>query len=393
MPRWSIFLLFFLIATTIVGGVHFYLYRRLVAAPELPEPWARSLRIALILLAASIPLSFFAVRATGVQVARYFVFPIYVWMGLMALFFFALVGLDLLRGLAWLSVRLSGHRELLDDPERRLFLSRLVAGAAATIVLPAAGVGVVRGLGTLIVKPVEVKLRGLPPELDGFKIAQLTDLHLGPMRAGAWVAEVVGKTNAAKPDLIAITGDLVDGSVPELAHDVAVLAELKAPSGVFFVTGNHEYFNDLEGWMQHLPKLGMRVLHNERVSIERGGSAFDLAGVDDHSGHRFAPDHGADVSKAMAGRNPVRAVVMLAHQPKVIDEAAEHGVGLVLSGHTHGGQIWPWSNLVRLAQPYLRGLHDHAGTQIYVSDGTGFWGPPMRLGSTAEIALVTLRSA
>jgi hypothetical protein len=217
-------------------------------------------------------------------------------------------------------------------------------------------------------------------------------MHLGPERGGDWTRQVVALTNEAQPDLVAITGDLIDGTVEELAADTAPLNDLKAPSGVFFVTGNHEYFNDTAAWLAHLPSLGMRILHNERVPIERGGDAFDLAGVDDQSGRRYAPDHGTDIPKALAGRDPTRALVLLAHQPKVADEAAAHGVGLVLSGHTHGGQIWPWSYVVRLTQPYLRGLHDHHGTKIYVSDGTGFWGPPMRLGTTAEVTLVTLRS-
>jgi predicted MPP superfamily phosphohydrolase len=393
MPRWSVFLVFFLVLLTIVGAVHYYLYRRIVAGPELPAPWASVARAALIGLAVSIPLSFFATRLLGPHAATYLVLPIYVWMGVMTLFLFALLGLDLLRLLLWLPTRLSGHAELLQSPERRLFLARLVAWTAGGLVLPAAGVALARGMGMPIVKPLQVRLRGLPREFDGFTIAQLTDLHLGPVRSRAWLAEVVSRTNALAPDLVAITGDLVDGSVEQLAEDVAPLRALKAAEGVFFVTGNHEYFNDLEGWMQHLPTLNLRVLRNERTTIRRGEATFDLAGVDDPTGRRFAPDHGTDIPKALDGRDPNRATVLLAHQPVVVDEARAHGVGLVLSGHTHGGQLWPFSCLVRLTQPYLSGLHDHGGTQIYVSNGTGLWGPPMRLGTTSEITLVTLRAA
>jgi predicted MPP superfamily phosphohydrolase len=392
MPRWSLFLIFLLVAVTVVTSVHYYLYRRLVVAPQLPLPWSVVVRRALVVLGASIPLSFFAIRLLGVQASRYFVCPIYVWLGLMTLFFFTFLALDLIRAGAWAVARVSGHEQLLAAPERKLLLARVAAWTAAAVVLPAAGIGVVRGLGVPQVKPVQVTLPGLPRQLDGFKIAQLTDLHLGPMRSGDWLAQVVAKTNAQKPDLVAITGDLVDGSVADLAADVASLRSLQAPAGVFFVTGNHEYFNDLEGWMQHLPELGVRVLHNQRVSIRRGNAAFDLAGVDDAAGRRFAPGHGTNVPQALSGRDPTRPVVLLAHQPRVIEAAARHGVGLVLSGHTHGGQLWPFTYLVALSQPYLSGLHDHAGTRIYVSQGTGFWGPPMRLGTTAEITLVTLRS-
>jgi predicted MPP superfamily phosphohydrolase len=392
MPRWSLFLIFFTIAVTVVTAVHYYIYRRLVVSPALPMPWATITRFTLIALAASIPLSFLVARLLDTKVSRYVLFPVYVWMGLMLMFFFLLLSLELVRGLTWILARVGRYQDLLADPARRLFLSRVLAGTATGTVFAAAAVGIARGLGKLVVKPVEVTLPKLPRELDGFRIAQLTDLHLGPMRSRDWLAEVVRKTNAARPDLVAITGDLVDGTVEQLADTVEPLRALKAPHGVFFTTGNHEYFTDLHGWLAHLPKLGLRVLRNERVPVERSGARFDLAGVDDEEGRRFAPGHGADVARAMKGRDADRAVVLLAHQPRTVEDAARHGVELMLSGHTHGGQIWPWRYLVRLQQPYVSGLHDHEGTQIYVSEGTGFWGPPIRLGTTAEITMVILRS-
>jgi predicted MPP superfamily phosphohydrolase len=203
---------------------------------------------------------------------------------------------------------------------------------------------------------------------------------------------VVEKTNALSPDLVAITGDLAEGSVAKFGKEVEPLRKLSAPQGVFFVTGNHEYFHDLDGWLGLLDEFGIRVLRNERVPIGRGGDSFDLAGIDDHDGGRIAPGHGPDLGKALESRDPARALVLLAHQPRIIDEAARLGVGLVLSGHTHGGQIWPFSYLVYLQQPYVRGLKESGGTKLYLSSGTGFWGPPMRLGTTAEIALITLRN-
>ena len=394
MPRWLIFTAFIVVATLIVGSVHFYLYRRLVISTALTGHWAFALRALLAALAAGIPLSFGAARLLDHQLARYLVFPVYVWLGVMLMLFFALLGTEVVRAGIWLVGRIMGDGGAMADPARRVFLSRIMAGGATGTVLAAAGVGVARGLGVLAVKKVEVVLPHLPRQLDGFTIAQLTDLHLGPMRGRDWLARVVQKTNALKPDLVAITGDLVDGTVTQLTSVVEPLKELKANQGVFFTTGNHEYFADLHGWMAHLPKLGLRILHNEHVTVGQpgAGASFDLAGVDDHGGRRFAPGHGVDVGKALKGRAPGRAVVLLAHQPRVAEEASRHQVGLVLSGHTHGGQIWPWRYLVYLQQPYISGLHDHHGTQIYVSEGTGFWGPPMRVGTTAEIALVTLRS-
>jgi len=207
------------------------------------------------------------------------------------------------------------------------------------------------------------------------------------------VEDIVERTNALAPDIIAITGDLVDGSVASLWDAVAPLQKLRARYGVFFVTGNHEYFSGVGPWMEALGRLGIRVLGNERVSIGTGADGFDLAGVHDYSAARIAPEHRSDVAAALAGRDPGREVILLAHQPKSVVEASKLGVGLQLSGHTHGGQLWPFTFFVRLAQPYVVGLHRHGDTQIYVSPGTGFWGPPMRLGTRSEITRITLSSA
>jgi uncharacterized protein len=196
------------------------------------------------------------------------------------------------------------------------------------------------------------------------------------------------------PDVVAITGDLVDGTVDELRDAVAPLGSLKAKYGVFFVTGNHEYFSGARAWVEELSRIGIRVLRNERVSIGEVGAAFDLAGVDDRSARRFSDDgHGEDLAKALSGRDEARAVVLLAHQPRTVLDAAAFGVDLQLSGHTHGGQIWPFGALVRLQQQFLAGLARHRDTLIYVSRGTGYWGPPMRLFAPAEITQIVLRSA
>ena len=195
--------------------------------------------------------------------------------------------------------------------------------------------------------------------------------------------------NALEPDVIAITGDLVDGSVEELAEHAAPLAKLRAKHGVYFVTGNHEYYSGADEWIAHLRKLGMTVLRNERVRIG-GEEGFDLAGIDDHSSGGFGNGHGSDLRKALEGRDAARACVLLAHQPRGIELADELGVDLQLSGHTHGGQMFPWNLAVRLQQPFVAGLHKLARAQIYVSKGTGYWGPPMRVGAPAEITEIEL---
>jgi predicted MPP superfamily phosphohydrolase len=183
-----------------------------------------------------------------------------------------------------------------------------------------------------------------------------------------------------------ITGDLVDGSVEQLGALTAPLKELHAKDGVFFVTGNHEYYSGVDEWLAYLGELGIRVLRNERVPV----GPIDLAGVDDWSARSFGHGHGADLSKALAGRDKERPVVLLAHQPQAIVEAEQHGVDLQLSGHTHGGQMFPWVYAVKLVTPYVAGLYQHKTSALYVSRGTGYWGPPVRVGAPAEITHLTL---
>jgi predicted MPP superfamily phosphohydrolase len=247
-----------------------------------------------------------------------------------------------------------------------------------------------RALARVEVKEVAVRLLRLSPAHHGTTIVQLTDLHVGPTIGRAFIEDIVRRTNDLRPDLVAITGDLVDGSVERLRHAVEPLRDLRARYGVFFVTGNHEYFSGAAPWIAELRRLGIRVLRNERVSVG-GDAGFDVAGIDDHSAGRLG-EAPSDLDQALAGRDPARAVVLLAHQPRAIFEAARLGVDLQLSGHTHGGQIWPFTYLVKLQQPYIAGLHQHGDTQIYVSPGTGYWGPPMRLGTRAEITRVTLQA-
>jgi predicted MPP superfamily phosphohydrolase len=228
--------------------------------------------------------------------------------------------------------------------------------------------------------------------MSGLRLVQLTDLHIGPILGRDWLASIVASVNALDPDVVVITGDLVDGSVETLREQVAPLADLRAKRGVYFVTGNHEYYSGVDEWIAELTRLGVRVLRNERVAIGDGDEAFDLAGVDDWSAGRFGAGHGPSLERALAGRDSSRELVLLAHQPKQIIEAAARGVGLQISGHTHGGQIFPWNFLVRLDQPYVDGLALHNDTYIYVSRGTGYWGPPMRVGAPPEITLLELVS-
>jgi predicted MPP superfamily phosphohydrolase len=240
---------------------------------------------------------------------------------------------------------------------------------------------------------VNIRLKKLSPALNGLKIVQLTDIHIGPMRDGKWLQKIVNRVNKLDADIIAITGDLVDGSVPELASHIAELTKLKAKYGVYFVTGNHEYYSGADEWCEHLQKIGIDVLRNKSVSLKINGDTINLAGVDDWSSRHFAKGH--NISTALASCDKTKPIILLAHQPITMHEAAAAYADLQLSGHTHGGQIWPFKYLVYLQQPVSHGLfqYPNSNLQVYVNQGTGFWGPPMRLGTFAEISCLILENS
>ncbi len=225
---------------------------------------------------------------------------------------------------------------------------------------------------------------------------QLTEhARRGPTLGRHFVEEIVAQTQALAPDLVVITGDLVDGTVEQLRDLVEPLRGLRARDGVYFVTGNHEYYSGAEAWIAHLRSLGIVVLRNERVAI---GDAFDLAGVDDASAHRMLAGHGQRRGGGVvAGRDPSAsgglAGSAASHRPKALASAVQAGVDLQLSGHVHGGQLVPFNWIARIDQPFVSGLHRVGGTWIYVSTGTGYWGPPMRVGSRAELTRIELVSA
>jgi hypothetical protein len=389
MRSWSSFAIFFAVIVCVVAGVHYYLYARLCRAPGL-ESWQRAGGWVFLTGAVLLPAGMILSRVLPRALAGVASMISYVWMGLVVLLFFLTLGSEVVRAGA---VLLSATKVVPLDDERRGFLARVLAGG---IGLLAAGLGVsgfISARGPVALKPVKVPLAKLPASLDGFKIVQLTDLHLGPTLGKEWLADVVARANSAAPDLIAITGDLVDGSVAELAEHVAPLADLRAKHGVFFVTGNHEYYSGVDAWIEHLSSLGIRVLRNERVAIGPEKGSFDLAGVDDYRAHDFGNGHGTDLDKALDGRDESRALVLLAHQPKQAIASSTRGVDLQLSGHTHGGQIFPWGFFVRLDQKFVAGLERVGDLWLYTSSGTGYWGPPMRVGAPAEITVIELGRA
>src|SRR5437764_740858 len=277
-------------------------------------------------------------------------------------------------------------------------LARMSAGEAVETAARPARRSVRPYLFGLTVTAILALLFGLPWWTlvgAGTRVVLLTDTHYGPIDRARWSARVVAAVNALDPDIVCHTGDIADGPVAARTAQAAPLGEVRARLARAYVTGNHEYFGEAEGWLEHMRALGWRPLHNRHVVVERGGDRLVLAGVDDFTAASSGrPGHRADHAAALAGADPEVPVLLLAHQPKQVADAVAHGVDLQLSGHTHGGQIWPFHLLVRLDQPVLRGLTRHGDrTQLYTSGGTGFWGPPLRVFAPSEITLLTLHAA
>jgi predicted MPP superfamily phosphohydrolase len=372
--------IFLAIATLIFGSAHYYVFARLIDYFELsPKTGSILLTIALILsiiIVTTLPI----MRRSSHKVASRLAWIVFPWMGILMLLVLSFLACDII----FMAMSLIGLSSQINLPSKNLF-GDVAIGLAISLTF----ISIWKARGPVAIKNVSITLKRLPKELEGLRIVQISDLHIGPTINGKWLNNIVRKVNILEPDIIAITGDLVDGSVDELQHHVIHLQELRAKYGVYFVTGNHEYYSGVHNWVIYLRSLGIHVLRNERKTImHESGHEIDIAGVDDYHG-------GQDIPKALFGRDINRPVVLLAHQPVAVEEAAKYLVDLQLSGHTHGGQIWPWNYLVYLQQPYVRGLHLHKNTdtQIYISSGTGYWGPPMRLGTKAEITDITLISS
>lgn len=272
------------------------------------------------------------------------------------------------------------------DPARSRIVATGVLAAATVLVVW----GVVEARRVPRVRTVEVSIPGLGPALDGLRLVVVTDTHFAALDRLRWSERVVDVVNAQRPDIACHAGDLADGSVAKRHAQVDPLGKVEAELGRFYITGNHEYFGDAPGWIDHMRSLGWQPLHNQHVTLRRGDDQLVIAGIDDPTGVGL-DGHGPDLPAALAGADPGAPVVLLAHQPKQITDAAAAGVALQISGHTHGGQIWPFHYLVRLDQPVVAGLSRHGGTQLYTSRGTGFWGPQLRVFAPSEITVLVLR--
>lgn len=371
------FLIFFLIITLVLSGATFY-----VAHFFTRHGWLLSHRRTLWILASAFILlqilgpllyRFYPDRSAGMVALSWLT---YVTLGFFACLFFFTVAADLFfLAKAW------AFRDGEIDPDRRNLL--IVGGLA----LGSTIAGAAQALRGPQIYSVEVPIKGLPKNFDGFKIAQVSDLHVGPLIDRTYANDVVQKTLALDADLIALTGDFADGNVEALREHMAPLAQLKAPHGVYFVSGNHEYYWGAESWIEEHRRLGARVLENEHVILTKDGQDIALGGVPDLQMGK------PDAKKAFQGAPEGIVKILLAHQPAFYSQAETAGVHLQLSGHTHGGQFFPWSILVRSAQRYCKGLYRHSETLwVYVNRGTGYWGPPLRFLVPAEISLIRLKS-
>jgi uncharacterized protein len=350
-----------------------------------PLPWHLSIKIALaaLLLVAS-QYHYFSKLSSGSVFSPEFPRPLViafnVLLGALLLLAVLQIALDVI---SLLLVPFKGHFPAAAPAVR------YGMGLAA---LALAAFGVSQAIRVPPVKTVEIAIAGLPAEFDGYRLLQLTDLHLSRLFPATWAREVVARSNALKPDLIVITGDFIDGSLENRRPDVAPLADLRARDGVYSIPGNHEYFFEPERWMAHLSGLGLNMLDNSHTVIRRGDAAITLAGVTDLSAARSAaPPH--DLAAALHGAPAQAPVILLDHQPMMARTAAKAGVALQLSGHTHGGMVIGLDRLVaRANNGFVSGLYDASGMQLYVNNGTALWpGFALRLGIPSELTVITLR--
>ena len=358
--------------------------------PALDPAWAAGLAPVLLASALLLPMGLLAHRvAKGALADRL------AWVGLLCMGLFSsllvLTALrDVLLAAVWVAATLGWSPAQALLPGLRADSAVLVPLAALVVTV----LGFWNARRTARVVRVDVPVAALPAALEGFTVAQITDIHVGPTIKQHYLQAIVRKVNALEADMVAITGDLVDGKVHELADHVAPLAQLRSRHGSFFVTGNHEYYSGAHAWMAELRRLGVRVLMNEHVVLQQNQAAVVLAGVADFHADRFDPSHRSDPHAAIAGA-PLDAGVrlLLAHQPRSAFEAAKAGFDVQLSGHTHGGQFWPWNLFVPLQQPFTAGLRRLQDLWVYTSRGTGYWGPPKRFGAPSEITLLRLVAA
>ena len=389
---------FIIIWTSITSLMYYYIGRRLIKPANLSghRKWLTWSVIGFIPLTQ--PISFFLRQTSNDSLlTTVFSWVSYIGFGLFSLILAGLIIRDIVLSLIKFFEKIQDYFNKKQkksvkgfDPERRLFMLNAtnmgIIGTAALMT----GYGVYEARRKPVLEEVTVPLVGMGSESNGFKIAQFTDIHAGYTIKRNFIQSAVEQVNSLGADAIVFTGDMVDGTVQNLKDDVAPLKDLDAPKGVYFVTGNHEYYSGVESWIEEMDRLGLTVLLNDHKIIQHNGTRIKLAGVTDYRAESILPTHKSDPKGALGELTESDVNILLAHQPKSIFSAADLGFDLQISGHTHGGQYIPWSFLVTLDQPFIKGLHQYKNTWIYVNRGTGYWGPPVRVGIPSEVTLITL---
>ncbi|WP_035276310.1 metallophosphoesterase [Desulforegula conservatrix] len=384
------------ILLTLVAIAESYIYRRVVAYSCVGKWGRHTTRVLLFALLAAVPL------IIGLQRLGYENFwtdsaawIVYMSLGFLSMLLMLIVIMDIFKFTWW------GTRKFTDaipeetededfNPGRRVFIGTSFSSA---LIMASAGLtaaGTYQAVKIPEVRMVTVPAGRIPEALTKLKIVQISDIHAGPTLKRSWIEGLVRKINKIEPDILVLTGDLVDGSVQRLGVDVSPLAEIKAKLGKYYVTGNHEYYSGVLPWLDKVKELGFEIFQNNHKIIEHEGARLLLAGVPDFRAGGFIKDHASDPMLAIKGAPDSDYKILLAHQPKSLHAATLAGFDLQISGHTHGGQFWPWNLFVGLDQPVTAGLKKIENMHIYVSRGTGYWGPPVRLGAPSEITLIRL---
>ncbi len=376
---------FFIRLISIIMLLHVYIGLRLIPAMPVGIPFKWLAALLLVVSVLLIPLGM-AARNISKQPLS----DLFAWIGFLAMgLFSSLLALTVLRDILLLLLRIvnSLRGAAPAAPDFTTYSALIVPVLTILLTL----LGVYNARRNAPVKIIDVPIAGLAAALNGFKIVQISDIHIGPTIKRGYVEKIVATVNTLNPDLIAVTGDVVDGTVPQLEADTRPLGALSARHGTFFVTGNHEYHAGVEKWIVEFRRLGFKVLMNEHVVVNHDGANAIVAGVTDYGAGSYDPAHISDPAKAMHGApSDILFRLLLAHQPRTATAASKAGFTLQLSGHTHGGQFLPWQLFIRLQQPFVHGLDKLNDLWVYTSRGTGYWGPPIRLAAPSEITLLRL---
>ena len=381
-------MIFFIIFSTILFSMYSYVGWRLVWTLEILLSYKIILTFFLsffyFLLITNFIFRFNNIENNLIQIISW---VSYTALGTISLLFFLQISVDIIT-----IIKAQIIRNNTFDPKRRAFINLSIKGIIGTLGAVGTIWGMYNAIKTPTVKNVQIPIGNLSKKLKNIRMVQISDLHVSTMITDKFVQKVATKIKTLNPDILFFTGDAADGSVKSYGHYMKPLEDIKPKYGKYFVTGNHEYYSDMNGWLRLIENIGFKILINESQNILIGNATIMITGIPDRTGKYFSKFHTTDMEKAVGGMPKPDLKILLAHQPKDIEYATKYNFDLQLSGHTHGGQYFPFSFLVQMANPYLKGLHKKGNTWIYINQGTGYWGPPMRIGTEPEITNITFKS-